>query len=230
MRPVFRSAWLGRVGYSEALALMHALWSERREGRIPDTLLLLEHPPVFTIGKSGSWAEILTPPVELERLGFEVHQVDRGGRVTYHGPGQLVAYPIFLLSPSPLAATNFVRRLVEVMRALLAEQGIASHWDPAHPGLWVKNEKIGAVGIRVEGGVSRHGFALNVQPDLGHFAHIVPCGLTDRAVTSLARLLGRPVPLSEVVERVPQHFARIFEREAAIWAPDPSRARRSVVP
>jgi lipoyl(octanoyl) transferase len=229
MRPAFRWSWLGRVPYGAALTLMRSVWSERREERIPDTLLLLEHPPVFTIGKSGSRAEIRTPQAELERLGFEVHEVDRGGRVTYHGPGQLVAYPIFSIGTSPIAATELVRRLVEVMRALLGDHGIESHWDPAHPGLWIGEEKIGAVGIRVEGGVSRHGFALNVQPDLAHFAHIVPCGITDRGVTSLARLLDRPVPLSEIVEQVPGKFTRILEREATIWAPDSSPARGSVV-
>lgn len=207
---MFRWSWLGRVPYVEAMSRMQALWAERRAGSIPDTLLLLEHPPVLTIGRSRAAGDIRTPREVLERLGFEVHAVDRGGRVTYHGPGQLVAYPIFAVGTSPLAAGRFVRRLGEVMIALLADFGLDGHWDGRAVGVWVRGEKIGSIGVRVEGGVARHGFAFNVDPDLRHFDHIVPCGIRDCRVTSLSRLLGRPVEVEEVSARAPAAFARVF--------------------
>jgi lipoyl(octanoyl) transferase len=213
----FRWIWRGRVPYAAALSEMQSLWEERRQGRIPDTLLLLEHPPVLTIGRTRARSDICTPPEVLAAQGFEIHEIDRGGRVTYHGPGQLVAYPVFEVGTSPLNAAGFVRRLAEVMISLLQAYSVDGRWDPECPGTWVEGEKIGAIGVRIEAGVSRHGFAFNVDPDLSHFRHIIACGLEGKGTTSLARVLGRAIPVEEVAARTPGAFERVFRSTAQPW-------------
>jgi lipoyl(octanoyl) transferase len=214
---MFRWRWLGRVPYSRALERMKTLWSARCAGQVPDTLLLLEHPPVLTVGKARAREDIVSPPDLLAREGIEVHQTDRGGRVTYHGPGQLVAYPVFGVGTAPHAAALLARRLGEVMLALLEDDGLCGRWDPERPGVWVGCEKVGAVGLRVESGVSRHGFAFNVDPDLTHYRHIVPCGVADRGITSLARLLGHAVPVEGIALRTPRAFERVFGARSEAW-------------
>lgn len=190
--------WLGRLPYPAALERMTALAAERRRGERDDTVLFLEHPPVLTIGRGCGREEVLAQPEELARLGVTVHETDRGGRVTYHGPGQLVGYPILWIGRSPTLAARYARALGDAMVGLCARLGLQARWDESRPGVWVGEAKIGAVGVRVEQGVSRHGFALNVSTDLSHYRLIVPCGLRDAGLASVRSLLGEAPPLEEV--------------------------------
>jgi lipoyl(octanoyl) transferase len=196
-------AWLGRVGYGHALSLQKRLREQVLAGESPGALLLLEHPPVLTIGRHGNPRNIVAPPGELARRGVEVHRVERGGDVTFHGPGQLVGYPVL---PVRGGVQRFVRALAEAAAEVLLELGIPSRWEPDRPGLWTDGGKIAAVGIHVARGIATHGIALNVDPDLRQYELIVPCGLSGAAVTSIARLRGTAPPLPELAER----FARAF--------------------
>jgi lipoyl(octanoyl) transferase len=201
------------VPYAEALTLQRRLNEARFEERIPDTLLLLEHPPVFTLGRRGSNADILAPPERLRELGIEVHETNRGGLVTYHGPGQLVGYPIADLRPLAGDAPSYVTGLEETLIRALAEHGIAGFRDSAARGVWTAGGKIAAIGVAVSRGITMHGFAVNLQPDLGHFALIDPCGLGERGVTSAERLLGRSIDSEDFRRAVVFHFGRVFGRE-----------------
>lgn len=198
------SRWLGRVPYGEADALQRAL----HERTTDDYLLLLEHPHVYTLGKNAHLEHVLVTPASV---GAELVKADRGGDVTYHGPGQLVGYPVVTL-PSPDVVAH-VRRLEEVLIRTLAEFGIEAGRSEGLTGVWVGNEKIAAIGVRVGRGRTRHGFALNVNPDLAMFDHIVPCGIRDRGVTSMQRRTGRRVPMEQVVDAVVPHFAAVFGYE-----------------
>ena len=206
---------LGTVPYAEALALQQSLVDERRGGRIPDTLLLLEHPPVITIGvkRADARAHVLAPPDRLAALGVEVVETGRGGDVTYHGPGQLVAYPIVDLRPDRQDVHRYVRDLEAVMIEVCASYGVIAGRVPGYSGAWVGDRKIGAIGVRISRWVTSHGLAFNVATDLAGFDLIVPCGIADRGVTSLARELDRPVPTAEVCERLAQAFAAVFGRQ-----------------
>ena len=202
--------WLGRVPYREADVLQRAL-HERTDD---DYLLLLEHPHVYTLGSSAHDEHVLVPP---ETVGAELVRADRGGDVTYHGPGQLVGYPIVSLDEWRAGQRDvvaYVRRLEDVLIATLADVGIDAARNPGYTGVWVDDEKIAAIGVRVARGRTRHGFALNVDPDLSMFTHIVPCGIADKAVTSMTRVLERPVTMREVADRVVEHFAAAFARTA----------------
>lgn len=201
---------LGTVAYPQSLELQQALHRARREGRVPDVLLLLEHPSVLTVGRSGRPGDILAPEEALAREGIAVFATDRGGQVTYHGPGQLVAYPILDLRGRGLAVTEYVRLLEQTVIDLLSGFRIPATRLPGYPGVWVEGEKICALGVHISHGITRHGFALNVDPDLCHFALINPCGITDRGVTSMARLLGRGATVAQVKPRLQESFARTF--------------------
>ncbi len=201
---------LGTVAYPRALGLQQALARTRREGLVADTLLLLEHPPVLTVGRSGRPGDILAPAEALAREGIAVLATDRGGQVTYHGPGQLVAYPILDLGLRGLSVTGYVRLLEQTAIDLLAGFGIPAGRLLGYPGVWVDGEKICALGVLISHGITRHGFALNIDPDMGHFALINPCGITDRGVTSMARLLGRGVAVAEVKPHLKESFSRTF--------------------
>ena len=206
---------VGRMAYGAALGLQERLVEDRRAERIPDTLVLVEHPPVITLGRSASDADILLSRSELNRLGVEVHRVTRGGEATYHGPGQLVGYPIVNLYAHQRKLKLFVDRMEEVFVRLLGEHyGIAAGRDDRHRGVWVGDRKITAIGISVVRSITMHGFAFNVAPDLSHFGWIVPCGITDRGVTSLEQLTGsRPDP--EVVKRqVVRAFCDVYGYQA----------------
>ena len=172
----------------------------RAQGEIPDLLLLLEHPHVYTIGRRGSCSDVLASPDELERLGVPVHEVDRGGEVTYHGPGQLVGYPI--LGLRGLGPLRYVRALESALIDALREYGLRAYAVPGRTGVWVGTEgeerKIAAIGLRVSRGVASHGFALNVSTDLRYFDGIVPCGMDNRQATSMERELGRSVDITAV--------------------------------
>ena len=228
------ATWLGRIAYRDAWALQKRLVDARSEGRRGDTLLLLEHPAVLTLGRGADASHVRATAAELDARGIEVIRVERGGEVTYHGPGQLVAYPILALSQRGLLVRPLVRALEAAMIAACADEGVVAGRRDGHPGCWVDPDgtsprKIGALGLRVERGVSYHGIALNVAPDLDDFALIDPCGMPDVASTSIAAELGRDrTSMSSAdVERVAGSFARAFGDALGAsleWAPLPSPA------
>jgi lipoyl(octanoyl) transferase len=206
---------LGRIPYAHGLELQEKLVAERQAGHIPDQLLLLEHDPVFTFGRNAQAQNFLLPVEALRERGFEVFETGRGGDVTYHGPGQVVGYPILDLSPDRRDVHRYVRDLEEVMIRTCVDYGLAASRVAGLTGTWLGDEKIGAIGVRIARWVTSHGFALNVGTDLSAFDLIVPCGIRGRGVTSLERKLGRPVPLDEVMARLAASFAAVFERLAA---------------
>ena len=187
--------------------------SERQRDAIADQLLLLEHPPVITRGVRAGADNVLAPPDVLRRRGVEVHDARRGGDVTYHGPGQLVGYPILLLKPDRCDVHRYVRDLEEVLIRAVAGFGVRATRIEGLTGVWVGNDKLAAIGVRLSRWVTSHGFALNVATDLDDFALIRPCGLADRGVTSLARLTGTRVSDVAVADRVARRFAEVFDRE-----------------
>ncbi len=200
---------LGRADYRAAWAEQLRTHAAVADGLEPPTLLLAEHPPVITFGRKGGRANLLTDPDTLTAAGFSLFDIERGGDVTYHGPGQLVGYPVL---PVGRYVRNYLRDLEAVMVALLADYGVTGTGSPGYAGVWVGDDKVVAIGVAVKRHVSFHGFALNVSTDLAHFSHIVPCGIQDRGVTSLSRLLGRTVTLDEVKPNLVEHFARVFGR------------------
>lgn len=203
---------LGLVPYAEALALQAALVEERRAGRIPDTLLLLEHPHVITLGvkRASARAHILADERTLAARGVEVVEAGRGGDVTYHGPGQLVAYPILDLDPDRRDVHRYVRDLEEVMIRLCARYGLEAGRAAGMSGAWIGDRKVGAIGVRISRWITSHGLAFNVATDLAGFELIVPCGLAGRGVTSLARELGREPDPDEVAAALVEAFAAVF--------------------
>jgi lipoyl(octanoyl) transferase len=231
---------LGMMPYGAAWELQKQVWQLRVEGRIPDTLILVEHPPVITLGKSGKASNLLVPEDELKRRGVELFRVERGGDITYHGPGQLVGYPIFFIREAIAGVRAFVTQVEESLVRVLSAHGIAAKGQtsrrglgagtevperiqPARPerrreltGVWVGNEKIAALGIAVSRRVSFHGFALNVNADLSAFQLINPCGLSDKGVTSMERVLGRKQSMPTVKHEVASAFESVFDRELAL--------------
>lgn len=218
---------LGLVPYADALALQRQLVEDRKSDRIPDTLLLLQHPHVLTIGvrKGGGKAHILVTPERLAALGVDVFETGRGGDVTYHGPGQIVGYPILDLKPDRQDVHRYVRDLEEMMIRVCGDFGIAAHREKGLTGAWVESRKIGAIGVRISRWITSHGFAFNVTTGLQFFDLIVPCGIADRGVTSLARETRRDLQLSVVEDSFVQHFATLFARDAHATA-SPRRAMR----
>ncbi|HSO30230.1 MAG TPA: lipoyl(octanoyl) transferase LipB [Candidatus Sulfomarinibacteraceae bacterium] len=213
------ATWLGRIAYGEAWALQRRIVEARVAGTVPDTLLLLEHDAVLTLGKNADESHVLATPRELRRRGIEVLRVERGGEVTYHGPGQLVAYPILRLGDRGILLRPLVRALEEAMIETCAELGVRATRRDGHPGCWVLEDgrpprKIGALGIRVERGVCYHGIALNVDPDLRDFELIDPCGMPGLVSTSIAEELGRTAepPTTEAVHRAAAVFAPALGR------------------
>jgi len=204
--------------YLEAWCLQRALAEERALGLTHDVLLLLEHPPTYTVGRSGDENAFLTLPAVLEAMGAAVHHVDRGGGVTFHGPGQLVGYPIIDLSAWRQDVHAYLRALEEVLIATLADFGLAAEGKPGYTGVWVGDEKIGAIGVKVSLWVTTHGFALNVTCDLDWFRHIVSCGLRGKGITSLEQAGGIRPTLPAVAERVAEQFGRVFGRRM-VWLP-----------
>jgi lipoyl(octanoyl) transferase len=190
----------------------------RRTGSTPDLLLLLEHLPVVTLGVNvdDSRAHIVATPARLAELGVEIHETGRGGDVTYHGPGQIVGYPIVDLRPDRQDVHRYVRDIEEVMIRVCGDYGIVAGRIQGLTGTWVGADKIGAIGIRISRWITSHGFAFNVTTNLEHFGLIVPCGLPDRGVTSIERETGRRVAISEVEEAFVRHFCNVFDREAVV--------------
>lgn len=232
---------LGVVPYGEALALQRALVEQRKKGEIPDTLLVLQHPHVLTLGVKGDGGRghILASPDRLSALGVEVFETGRGGDVTYHGPGQLVAYPIIDLDPDRRDVHRYVRDLEEVMIRVCASYGVAAGRIAGKSGTWVRvpadaagpgttagqpdrpPEKIGALGVRISRWITSHGIALNVWTDLEYFQLIVPCGIAEYGVTSLEREIGVQIPMNEVEARFVQLFGDVFDRQPLPAAPPP---------
>ncbi len=205
--------FLGRMGYGEALRIQRDLVARRIAREIPDTLLLLEHEPVVTLGKVARAEHVLVDKERLAKLGVEVHETDRGGDVTFHGPGQIVGYPIVDLNDLRRDVKWYVEQLEEVMIRTCARHGVEAARRPGMTGAWVGAEKIGAIGVRVEKWVTSHGFAFNVATDLGYFGLIVPCGLRGEGVTSLSARLGRAVDLERVTRDVAEAFGAVFGRD-----------------
>jgi len=201
---------LGLVEYGEAFRLQRAVAAARETGTLPDILITLEHPPVLTLGRRANQANIIAPEEWLRREGVSVYQSTRGGDVTYHGPGQLVGYPILAIRSLGLGAADYVHSLERAIIDLLSRYGIEGRQDPHYIGVWVGDEKVAAIGVAVSGGVSTHGFALNVNPNLAHFRLINPCGITDKGVTSLSMLVSREVDVSEVRPLMVESFGKVF--------------------
>jgi lipoyl(octanoyl) transferase len=204
---------LGRVAYAEALTLQRSLVEDRRAGRIPDTLLLVEHPHVLTLGVRGDGgrSHIVAPSDALASRGIDVHETGRGGDVTYHGPGQIVGYPIIDLNPDRRDVHRYVRDLEAVLILVAADYGIDAGRVEGLTGVWVGDEKLAAIGVRIARWVTSHGFALNVCTQLDYFKLIVPCGIPDRGVTSIERLTGRPIDMVGVEDRIIEHFSKMFD-------------------
>ena len=214
MRPL-RAAWLGRIAYAPAFDLQRALADRRANGEIDDTLLLLEHDAVYTLGRRATDGEVLLDARALAARGIAVERTDRGGRVTYHGPGQLVGYPIVDLGQNgDLVA--YVRTLERALIATVAEFGIDGGTIDGLTGVWVGDSKIGAIGVHVSRGVTTHGFALNITADLDAFNGIIPCGIVDRGVTSIEALTGLRPGVDEVAARAATHLAS-FLKSSLSW-------------
>ncbi len=210
-----QEAWilnLDTVPYDEALELQKKLVDLRSRDCIHDTLVLLEHPPVFTVTREATRRHLLASPRALAEKGITVHQTNRGGDITYHGPGQLVGYPIISLKDRGKDLHRYIRSLEEVIIRVLQEYGIRGYRDSINAGVWVEGDKIAAIGIAVKSSwTTMHGFAFNICPDLSHYSYIVPCGIVGRGVTSLAKIIGRTVGRQDVQERLIRCFGEVFE-------------------
>lgn len=223
--PICEARWLGTVPYADGLRLQESLVERRRTGRIPDQLLLLEHPHVLTLGRGGKGEHVLADRARLADLGVEFFETGRGGDATYHGPGQLVAYPIVDLAPDRCDLHRYVRDLERVMLGVLADHGVQGRVVAGRTGVWVDRPglpeaKVGAIGVRVARWITSHGMALNVTADLRYFGLIVPCGLAGTSVTSLAELVAGPVratiSVRAVAARFAAHFGVVFGR-SVLW-------------
>lgn len=208
---------LGEVSYPEALDLQEKAVAERRRDQIPDQLFLLEHPHVITLGTSSREEHLLLTPREREARGIQLFQAGRGGDVTYHGPGQLVGYPILDLKPDRKDLHRYLRDLEEALILALEGFGIRGHRAEGMTGVWVPEGKLAAIGVRVSSGwITSHGFALNVNPDLDFFSSIVPCGIREKAVTSMTRILGKAPEMEAVHREVVEAFQEVFLRRADV--------------
>jgi lipoyl(octanoyl) transferase len=215
-RAPIRARWLGRLSYDDALQLQAQAASRAGRGE-GESLLLLEHDPVFTLGRNASPADVLHTPERRRQLGIALRESDRGGKVTYHGPGQLVGYPILNLSPDRRDVRRYVTDLEEVLIRTLADLGIPASRSPVPErvtSVWVGNDKIAAIGVHLSRWITTHGFALNVTDEpLPFFAGIVPCGIRDGGVTTIERVIGRRLPVPDLVPPLLRHFGDVFGRE-----------------
>ena len=201
---------LGLVDYQKGLLLQERLLNSRKCGAISDVLLLLQHPSVFTMGRSGIVENIIVPEETLVKEGIPVFHTNRGGDITYHGPGQLVGYPILNLRENGLTVHQYVWDLEEIAIRTLADFGIGGQRISGRRGVWVGKQKICALGLRISREVSMHGFALNVNTNLKYFTYIIPCGITGVSITSVSKLLGHEVEIGEIRENLLRHFSQVF--------------------
>ncbi|MCH8101982.1 MAG: lipoyl(octanoyl) transferase LipB [Chloroflexi bacterium] len=232
--PQIRAAWMGRVEYDEAYRLQLSLLERRKAGEIPDTLLLLEHPHVYTLGRRGGDEDLLRGGAELEAAGAKVVQTDRGGQATYHGPGQLICYAIFDLRVGGLGPVTYVRRLEEVIIGVLSESGVEGHRVAGKTGVWTYGSirpdlappletgeaKIAAIGVRISRGVAMHGFALNVSTELERFDCIVPCGMPEVRMASIRSICGEAPDMEAAASLAAATFGRVFERAVKSEKPE----------
>ena len=213
MKCVCEAKWLGLINYSDGLLMQERAVERLRAGEGPEQLLLLEHPHVFTLGRGADSSHILADEDQLQSHSIEVHETGRGGDVTYHGPGQLVGYPIINLKPDRCDVHRYVRDVEEALIRTIADFGVEGSRIKGLTGVWVGDEKIAAIGVRIARWITSHGFALNVSTDLKYFQMIVPCGITDKGVTSMSRLLGRQIDMREVAQVFRRRFGEVFERD-----------------
>ena len=207
------AAWLGRIDYRRALDLQMQICAARKLGWEPDVLLLLEHPPTITLGRNGRWHNLLVTDEALSAKGVERFETDRGGDITFHGPGQVVGYPILRLEGSERDVHRYMRNLEECLIRTLQAFGIEGGRNERYTGVWTSQGKVAAMGVHISRWITRHGFALNVDTDLSYYDLIVPCGIAGRQVTSMERLLSLPVSVEEVIKQVAVEFASVFDRE-----------------
>lgn len=219
-----RAAWLGRIGYDEAWARQRALFAKRVEGRIPDTLLLLEHPPTYTLGRRSLREDLVYDESQRAALGIEVFEVDRGGRATCHAPGQLVGYPIMALGER-YDVLGYLQRIEQAIVLTAADLGVTATTDPEHTGVWVGRTKLCAIGVKITRGVTMHGFAFNVTTDLSYFEGIVPCGIADRGVTSISAQTGTRYDLPDIAALAARRLATVFGRRLEWTAAEEPAAR-----
>lgn len=202
---------LGRCDYKKAWDIQHNILEKRQKGEILDTLILVEHPPVITLGRNALESNVVVPEKYLRDNDIGIYHIERGGDVTYHGPGQIVGYPIVDLREKGMGIREFVEKLEETFISLLKENyGIESRIDPEFPGVWAGNSKITAIGLAVKRGVTMHGFAFNVNTNLEHFKLILPCGIAGRDVTSLQKLTGKEISFCGANEMVLDYFCKFF--------------------
>jgi lipoyl(octanoyl) transferase len=209
------AAWFGRVDYAEAWEWQRELYLGRLDDDKSDSLMLLEHPPTYTLGRRGLAEDLVYDANQRAARGISLYEVDRGGRATYHGPGQLVGYPILALGDR-YDVLSYLRKLEDVVIATAADLGVEARRDPDNTGVWVDNNKIGAIGVKITRGITMHGFAFNVSTDLSMFEGIVPCGIQDRWVTSVEAETGRKHALKEVGTIAARHLADTFDR-SLVW-------------
>jgi lipoyl(octanoyl) transferase len=214
--------WLGRIGYARALVLQREAAARVARGGT-ETLLLLEHEPVFTLGRNASEADVLFTPQKRRELGIDLFEANRGGKVTFHGPGQLVGYPVLNLDPDRRDVRRYVRDLEEVLLRTLADAGVAASRSPLAErvsSVWIGNDKVAAIGVHISRWITTHGFALNVTDEpLPYFRGIVPCGITEGGVTSIESARKHPIEVREIVPRICAHFADVFERDVEVSGP-----------
>jgi lipoyl(octanoyl) transferase len=218
--PSVTASWFGQVDYPAAWAWQKELYLSRLEGERSDTLMLLEHPHTYTLGRRADENDLVYGEAEMAAQGIGLYNVDRGGRATYHGPGQLVGYPILQLGDRYDVLT-YLRNLERVLIDTAAELGVEARRDPEHTGVWVGQNKIGAIGVKITRGITMHGFAFNVTTDLSMFQGIVPCGIQDRWVTSVAQETGRAHEVQDVASLAAKHLAEVFDRRLT-WTPPQS--------
>jgi lipoyl(octanoyl) transferase len=223
---LLEARWLGTVPYAEAVDLQKRLVEQRKADSIPDQLLLLEHPPVITLGVKtrDDRSHIVASAETLEDEGVEVVESGRGGDVTYHGPGQLVGYPIIDLKPDRCDVHRYVRDLEEVVIQAVATFGVSAHRMSGLTGVWVGDNKLAAIGVRIARWVTSHGFALNVATKLDHFSLIVPCGIRDKGITSLQRLTGESLTVESVIPAITNGFGTVFDRTVMATQPQQFQA------
>lgn len=204
---------LGTVDYAKALNLQHRLWSRRVEGEVPDLILLLEHAHVMTLGRRGDLSHLLISLDVLEALRIPLFHTERGGEITYHGPGQLVAYPIFNLKDYGYRLIHYVNQLEEVILSVLRDFRIEGQRDSSNRGVWVDGEKIASIGVAIKRWISFHGVALNYGTDLKYFDLINPCGLKGKRMTSMEKILRRKIPREEMLKSIISNFKKVFKRD-----------------